>query len=690
MDRPNGAEDNWFRNVDAEANDEATKNSPEKLIKLESKTLLEHLRNWSGYRYVAAFMLMARMSCASEQESIETVVDTGEKMSESIQKETSEVLSGSEREMVWEASQDASKFLERAKATEGFRISDRALMAIAESNPTVFFAYLEGIAEFSDPATVREAAEIAMLADPSVALENDALATVRASDSGKHPELAAVYAIADSSYGVAEKQMIYALFDEVSNGTLTVDQAAAIAKDERALAGALIRINARDGRLGRNQVDWALLVFGSKTLGPVNELHEKSDAVRFKSLEGMGASELYTAITHFPRAYLSTYNGAFDRMLKEMSRSGMSGDQLLKEVGPAQFRVFVRDTIKYDRIGDFLATMAAPEQEKTMRTFVEGLDGQKDMVGEAAMVADAIRNTKDSAVREAMKKSLELEYLRVKTAGNVEATTVLGILSMVADPKPSWIPKEQWEGYRISETNGMSSNELQNKNGEIVERHFFSNDTDGESSFAHFLSQYKGKPGWKIESHETHVVIKSTGKDNKIIIYANRPAFEVSLDPGSTDVVGAALAADGLVATVAVHRGHIYHGDETIAFLGANTKLFIHGGCGGFDQVEQALNVSRDMQVISTKGTGTMRVNDAVINEIHKEMLSGKSFEWSNVSEKIGSTVLRGDEDYTKYVFPNENIAAQVYVGYYKYMNAYETQPDSGLLASAEERPDGA
>ncbi|MEI6511134.1 MAG: hypothetical protein WCO25_03775 [Candidatus Uhrbacteria bacterium] len=691
MDGSRNEESDWFKNEVAEASKDAANFSPDSAINVESKTLLERLRSWSGYRYVAAFMLMARMSSASHEESHATIVDTGEKISESVQKETSQVLSGSEREMIREAAADSTKFLERAKATEGFRISDRALTAMAESNPTVFLLSFNEISEFSDPSMMREAAELAMLSEPGKALEADLLATVRAAESGKHPELAAVYAIADSPHSDAEKQLMMALVDDVHNGTMTVEQAAAVSKDKRAFVDALIRINARDGHLGKLQVDWALAYYGIKTLGPVNELHEEKNAdVRFKSIEGLSAGELYTAITHFDKAYPSTYNGTFTRMLQEMGRAGMTGDQLLKEVGSAQVRGFLRDAIEHHRIDDFLATMGAAEQQTAMRSFVEGLDGQHDMIGEAAMVADALRNVEDPGLRAAMAKSVQSEYLRVSVAGNAEATVVYGVLSGIVDSHASWVPAERMPDYRVSVTREISPEELRNAEGNVVERYFFYDDEDGESSFGHFLSRFEGKAGWKVESHKEYVVVKSKGSGNGIAIYANRPAFEVSDDPGAVDVVGAAMGEDGVEATVAVHRGHVYHQEQTIAKLTPKIKVFFNGGCSGFDATESALKIAPDAHIISNQGTGTMRVNDAMLGEVERSLLGEAPIVWDDMFQKLGKTVLAGDKEFPLYVPPSKNFAAQFLVAYDHAIDAYGTQPDSGFLASAEERPDGA
>lgn len=686
-----GEESDWFRNADAESSKETTKFSSDAAIQVESKTLLEHIRSWSAFRYVTAFMLMARISSGSQQESVESIVDTGEKISESVQKEASGVLSASEREMVHDARTDAAKFLMRAKETPGFHISDRALTAMAESDPTVFLLNIQEISEFADPSSVREAAELAMLAEPGTALEADLLATVRAADTGKHPELAAVYAIADSSHGVAEKVSMMALVDDVQSGTKTVDQAAAIIKDKEAFADALIRINSRPDHLGKKQVDWALRVFASETLRPVNELHEEKSAdVRFRTLDGKSPAELYAAITHFEKAYPSTYNGAFTRMIQEMGRTGMSGDRLLKEVGPAQVRGFVRDAIEHHRIDDFLATMDAAEQQALMRTFVEGLDGQKDMVGEAAMVADAIRNMEEPGLRETMAKSVQSEYLRVSAAGNAEATAVYGVLSGIVDSHASWVPAERMPDYRVSVTREISPEELRNADGNVVERYFFYDDKDGESSFGHFLSRFEGKPGWKVEPHKEYVVAKTTGEGSGVVIYANRPAFEVSSDTAGPDAVGAAMAGDGVEATVAVHRGHVYHQDQTIARLTPKIKVFFNGGCSGFDATESALKIAPDAHIISNQGTGTMRVNDAILASVEKRLQGNDPIVWDDTFEKLGSTVLAGDKDFPLYLSPTKNFAAQFIVAYDHAMNAYGSQHDSGFLASAEERPDGA
>lgn len=659
----------------------------------ETKSLFERLRDWSGFRYVAAFVLMGQMSAASREESLDTIMETGARISDSVERAASVHLDVSDAELVREAHQNPEKFLQRAESTPGFRISPELLRGIAEADPQTYLIYHDNFEKYSDRESVRKMAVVAILEDPQNVISQDPNSdpyTREILQSGTSAELVALRGIVDSPHAVRERMKMASLLDLVHSGSMTVEQSFELSKDNRAFAEALIRVNAQDEYLAKKSVAAELRIFSIETLEPVNKLHEKPDQFRMISLDGKTSAELYTALAYFGNdAYPSTYNKTLTKLIGKLGASGTTGDRLLEEVGDAKFRDFVRSMVEHHRIDDFLATMSPDAQETMMRTFVESLDGQGDMVGEAAMVADAFRNIDDPGLRAVMARSIQSEYARVSAKGSAEATVVYGVLSNVVDADASWVPAERMPDYRLSVSREISPDTLRNADGNVVERYFFYDDEDGESSFGHFLSRFEGKAGWNVESHKEYVVVKSTGEGNGIVIYANRPAFEVSDDPESADAIETIMAADGMDATVAVHRGHVYHQQKTIGRLTKDIKVFFNGGCSGFDATESALKVAPDAHIISNQGTGTMRVNDTLLGMLERDLTGDAMIVWDDFFDRAG-TKLASDKYFPLYVSPSKNFAAQFLVAYEKAMNAYGTQPDTGLLSASEIQPYGA
>ncbi len=677
IDRSGIREDEWLETMSF---------STDRAREQETKSLFERLRDWSGFRYVAAFVLMGQMSAASREESLDTIVETGARISESVERAASVHLDVSDAELLREAYRDPDKFLHRAESTPGFRISPELLRGIAESDPQNYLIYHENFEKYSDRESVRKMAAVAILEDPQNVISQDPNSdpyTREILQSGTSAELVALRGIVDSPHTVRERMRMSSLLDLVHSGGMTVEQSFELSEDHRAFANALIRVNAKDEYLAKNSVAAELYIFSHEMLHPVNELHDKPDGIRMSSLDGKTPAELYTALAYFGNeAYPSTYNKTLTKLIGELGASETTGDQLLEEVGDAKFREFVRSMIEHHRIDDFLATMSAPAREKMMRTFVESLDGQGDMVGQAAMVADALRNIEDPHLRFVMTKSIQSEYGRVSATGNAEATVVYGVLSNVVDADASWVPADRMPDYRLSVSREISPDTLRNADGKVVERYFFYDDLDGESSFGHFLSRFKGKSGWKVESHREYVVVKSTGEGNGIVIYANRPKFEVSGDTESEDAIEKIMAADGMDATVAVHRGHVYHQQKTIARLGQGTKIFFNGGCSGFDATKSVLKVAPEAHIISNQGTGTMLVNDTLLGMLERDLRGDAIIVWDSFFDRAG-TKLASDEHFPLYVSPSKNFASQFLVAYEKAMKAYGTKPDIGLLSAS-------
>ena len=84
-----------------------------------------------------------------------------------------------------------------------------------------------------------------------------------------------------------------------------------------------------------------------------------------------------------------------------------------------------------------------------------------------------------------------------------------------------------------------------------------------------------------------------------------------------------------------VHRGHSYHTGNTIERLTNDAKMVFLGSCGGFQNVTETLKKSPNAQIISTKGTGTMHVNDPLFKIINEELLSNKTtITWEQIWKK--------------------------------------------------------
>ena len=103
--------------------------------------------------------------------------------------------------------------------------------------------------------------------------------------------------------------------------------------------------------------------------------------MRFESVENASARELYTLIVYGAQeAYTTTYDGLFDRFVKQLKADQESPEGFLGNVGYDKFRTFIKLATQYNKLGKFL-DMADPDlSQHLLRRFVEGIDKEKDML----------------------------------------------------------------------------------------------------------------------------------------------------------------------------------------------------------------------------------------------------------------------------------------------------------------------
>jgi hypothetical protein len=371
----------------------------------------------------------------------------------------------------------------------------------------------------------------------------------------------------------------------------------------------------------------------------------------------MNRRELYTLMVQGEEEiFTSTFNGFFNRLIERLKKENISGDQLLKEVGHNKFRTFMKMAAGYDRLNDFLKTMGPKEKATFLKQFVQNIESAPDMLSQAVGVADTFGSLKDPAILEIMQKEIISEYQRVQKEGNLKGEALYGLLAGLFQGKivtdDNWL-REIAQKYKLSSLEKVSASELFNPDGTNVQQYFFYNDADGKSSFESFISQYKNKPDWNIEQKGDYLMIRFIpGKHKKKIeIYANFPEKE---NEGPIEI-GKELKKRNIQSIVVVHRGHSYHAKKTIERIPNIAKIVSLGSCGGYNNLDAVLKRAPGAHIISTKGTGTMHVNDPLFKMLNTEILNGHDIEWNkfwmNAENKLG-----GNKDFKSYVPPHKNL----------------------------------
>jgi hypothetical protein len=193
-----------------------------------------------------------------------------------------------------------------------------------------------------------------------------------------------------------------------------------------------------------------------------------------------------------------------------------------------------------------------------------------------------------------------------------------------------------------------------------IQRYYFYDDDDAKLSFRAFRATYRGDKRWKwTESAQSiHLTATSRRTGRRIDIYANKPGFSSAALP---------LPAR---PNVLVHRGHIYHLDQTLRHLTDDIRLVFLGACRGTQSVSEVLHSASQAQMFATRGTGSHTVNDPMLKDLNERILAASgpvswdSF-WAAERKRFAKNPLFPD-----YVPPNRNTTAILLRAFYNYLLA--------------------
>ncbi len=469
--------------------------------------------------------------------------------------------------------------------------------------------------------------------------------------------------------GAQSKRPLSALpfYRDVASGKKTVAEIDKIADNEDSYFKALVALRvqaAADGTAINNGAD-PFVLQSLKYVRTMNDLHESPDAVRFRVLDGLTPEHIYYVLVNGQdELYTSSYVGAFNRLMDRMK--GRSGDSLLRAVNYDRFRTFIRMAAGYNTLDAFLGTMKKDDQVALMKNFMNGLEiGSDDELEDAVDVADAYSSIDDFALAKLLTAEVESNYERNKKADNRKGIIVYGLLSAL------FKGGVQGEELGLPPVNYMPYSALVDDSGVVYQQVYFYGDEDGKVSYQNFIPAFRdGK--WKITSEKYWTRIASTS-GKPVVIYANVPLTEPE-DEKAQEELNKHLAKNNIHPTVVIHRGHSYHLPTTIEGLQRETKIVMLGSCGGYHNLGAVIDRSPDAQIISSKQTGAMSVNEPLIAALNSRFVSGKDVEWPSMWRGLGEMFAKkgggANKLWKDYVPPHKNLGALFIKSYRRLSNA--------------------
>ncbi len=476
--------------------------------------------------------------------------------------------------------------------------------------------------------------------------------------------------------GMKTGRVYFPFLDNIYHHKISIDSIEKISADSNAYYKLLVRTEidyAARAKNGDTPIVMHVLTEKLKRkaveiyIDQINALHdEKSDAVRFKCLDSLTATELYyLCVVAEDEIYTSSYLGVYKRIFQRMGVE--RSDTLLNWVHYDFYKKFIKMAAAYNVLDDFLKKMNQPEAVELMKNFANGLE-KDNTLEEAVDVADSYASIEDKAIKKLILAEVKKNLNLFEQEKNARASVIYHLLNTI------FLSEDSTNKIDVSATLGippvyiMPKKLLQDSSGKIIIQQFFYGDKDGLAVFNSFMANYRNAL-WKIVNKPEWIEVSSV-KGTKITIYANRP-FDTKqdLDQQAQDDLGYYLDSIGENPTVVIHRGHSYYVNQTIKQLPYSSKVVLLGSCGGYHALDEVLNICPQAHIIASKQVGTGIVNIALINAIAESLRLGKDLNWPLMWKSLENKfTAQYKEKFDDYVPPYKNLGAIFIMAYKKAM----------------------
>ncbi len=401
---------------------------------------------------------------------------------------------------------------------------------------------------------------------------------------------------------------------------------------------------------------------------PINELHDLTNlSVRMRAIQPLTPTELYyMMIMGEADIYTSSYKHSFNRMLQLMGTQPR-GDSLLQNVHFDFFKKFIKMAANFNKLDTFLKTMPGDKSEILMKAFVANLDKTGNLE-DAVDVADSYSSINDKKLLSTILGYVQQNEAKSINENNSRGSLIYGLLKIIFLSADTTNKIDLTETVGIPSIYEISNKELQDEKGRVVQQVFFYGDEDGKAFFPPFVNSFPARD-WKVTYKKEWVEIESL--KGKVFVYANRPLdYDANLDDSAQVHLAAYLRSQDMHPSVVVHRGHSYWLPGTISRMPGNAKIVVLGSCGGYQNLNQILEVSPDAHIVSTKEIGAGDINRPILNYMNQTFISEPVLSWQKMWQSLTklfsndpSMAIR--ESWDDYVPPYRNLGA-IFIKAYK------------------------
>ena len=436
-------------------------------------------------------------------------------------------------------------------------------------------------------------------------------------------------------------------------------------------------------RMGKPFYDTAIAYYGAngllKTLhtkalqhfiNPINNLHEENNlAIRMRAIQPLSPTDLYyMMVVGENDIYTSSYKHSFNRMLQIMGPKP-KGDSLLLAVNFNQFRKFIKMAANYNRLDTFLKLMPAERSEQLMRAFVSQLENNLE---DAVDVADSYSSISDKKLQQTILQNVMENEKEAIANNNGRAKIIYGLLKTIfLSFDDNTIDLSAQIG--IPPIYEVANKYIQDAKGVIVEQVFWYGDKDGKQFYPAFRNSFSPKE-WKVT--EKKEWMEAASLKGNVLLFANKPLDnDANLDDTAQIHLAKYMEEKGLKPAVIVHRGHSYWLERTMSRMPGDAKIVVLGSCGGYQNLNEILEINPEAHIISTKEIGTGDINRPILTYMNQTFTAGDNLSWrkmwQNLTKSFSTDPNKNVRDsWDDYIPPYKNLGAIFLKAYSKKMES--------------------
>ena len=393
-------------------------------------------------------------------------------------------------------------------------------------------------------------------------------------------------------------------------------------------------------------------------ISPINNLHEENNlAVRMRAIQPLGPAELYyMMVVGENDIFTSSYKHSFERFLQLMGPKP-KGDSLLLAVNFNQFRKFIKMAANYNQLDTFLKTMPPERSEQLMKAFVAQLENNLEG---AVDVADSYSSVSNNNLQQAMLQNVTDNEHKAIVTNNAKGKVIYGLLKTIfLSLNDNKIDISTQIG--IPPIYEVGDKYIRDGNGNLVEQVFFYGDKDGKLFYPSFRNSFSNKE-WKVT--EKKEWMEAVSLKGNVLVFANKPLDnDANLDDTAQIHLAKYLQEQSLKPAVIVHRGHSYWLDRTMSRMPGDAKIVVLGSCGGYQNLNEILEINPEAHIISTKEIGTGDINRPILTYINQVFTANNNLSWpkmwqslTGIFSKDPSKSIRDSWD--DYIPPYKNLGA--------------------------------